>query len=500
MYNVSNFIHSWLLSIYPSGNLFLSIVRKTIFFYSFDQKFTQIQLTLKMNYSRYIPLISILGDFIILNAIFVFGFIYFEGTTISLTSKYIAFYTYLNVAWLLLVLVFSAHSINRNIKKKAIIYVYINVIIIFFFLFLLYFQIVSFSYYPRHFIKILFPSFFFILIVWKIALYYALYFYRKHGFNFRNVIIIGNTEGTRKLEKYFTSNNWHGYRFLGFFDDKQNQGHNQIGGWDDLKPYIENNHVDEIFLAWNGIPAERMPEITSLISDYPFKVHIVPNLGDFAYKSAELINYGVLPVIQINPGPLSHLHNRLVKRLVDVFISLLVIISILPWLTTILYIISILGSRQGVFFRQKRTRIDGKFFSIIKYKSMRDCSDSIYRNPDEFSHDVTAVGKILRKFSIDELPQFINVFMGDMSVVGPRPHMLEHTEQYRKQIKRFMLRHTIKPGITGLAQVSGFRGEIHNIEDIKHRVELDANYIENWSLSLDFKIMLYTFGVVYKGL
>jgi putative colanic acid biosynthesis UDP-glucose lipid carrier transferase len=453
-----------------------------------------------MNYSRYIPLISILGDFIILNVIFVFGFIYFNGSAISLSSKYIAFYTYLNLIWLILVLVFNAHNIDRNIKKKAILYVYINIVIIFFFLFLLYFQIVSLSYYSRYFIKILFPGFFFILVVWKLSLYYALYYYRKHGFNFRNVIILGNTEGTRKLENYFTSNNWHGYRFLGFFDNTQNQVHNQIGGWDDLKPFIENNHVDEIFLAWNGIPSERMPEITSLISDYPFKVHIVPNLGDFAYKSAELINYGDLPVIQINPGPLSYLYNRLVKRFVDILISLSVIIVVLPWLTAILYIISMLGSRQGVFYKQQRTRVDGKVFSIIKYKSMRDCPNPTYRNPTEFGQDVTLVGKFLRKFSIDELPQFINVFLGDMSVVGPRPHMVEHTEQYRKQIKRFMLRHTIKPGITGLAQVSGFRGEIRNIEDIKHRVELDVNYIENWSLSLDFKIMLYTFGVVYKGM
>ena len=453
-----------------------------------------------MNYSRYIPLISILGDFLILNFIFVFAFIYYDGSSISLSSRYVAFYTYLNAAWLILVFVFKAHSIDRNIKKKSIIYVYINIIIIFFFLFLLYFQVIPFSYYPRHFIKILFPSFFFILIVWKISLYYALYFYRKHGFNFRNVIILGITDGTLKLEKYFTTNNWHGYKFLGFFDDKQDQGHNLIGGWGDLKPFIENNHVDEIFLAWNGIPNEKMTEITELISNYPLKVHIVPNLGDFSYKSAELINYGVLPVIQINPGPLSHLHNRLVKRFVDIMISLIVILAVLPWLTAILYFISVLGSRQGVFYKQKRTRIDGKVFSIIKFKSMHDCSDSTYRNPTKFGQDITTVGRILRKFSIDELPQFINVFMGEMSVVGPRPHMLEHTEQYRKQIKRFMLRHTIKPGITGLAQISGFRGEVRNIEDIKHRVELDANYIENWSLSLDFKIMLYTLGVVYKGL
>ena len=452
-----------------------------------------------MNYSKYIPIITILGDFIILNTLFVLGFIYFEGTELSLSSDYLVFYAYMNFVWFVLVYVFKAYTIDRNIQKKAVVFTYVKKVVFFFFLFLLYFQISSLPYFPPHFIKYIFPSFFAILIAWKFSVYYALYFYRKRGFNFRNVIILGYTQDTRDLEKYFITNQWHGYRFLGFFDEKANKAQHIIGSWKDLRPFIEKTHVDEIYLSWIGIPHEKMSEITEIISDYPVRVRIVPNLGDFTYKSAELINYGVIPVIQIHPGPLSLLYNRLIKRIFDIIISLFFIITVLPWLTAILYFVSLFGSREGIFFKQKRTRIDGKVFTCLKYRSMRINTDADLKQAVKNDSRITPVGKILRKLSIDELPQFINVLVGDMSVVGPRPHMLEHTDQYRKLIKRFMLRHTVKPGLTGLAQVNGFRGEIRNVDDIRQRVELDVSYIENWTFGLDMKIILYTFRVIFKG-
>lgn len=452
-----------------------------------------------MNYSRYIPIISIIGDFLILNAIFVLGFIYYEGTDVSLSSKYIAFYAYLNVLWLVLVFVFKANSIDRNIQRKSLLFTYVNIIVFFFFLFMLYSQVSVFPYYPRKAYKYIFPAYFIILIGWKFILYYSLIYYRKHGYNFRNVIILGDTKGTRELEKYFLTNKWHGYRFLGFFDRNPDPEKKIIGTWDDLKPFIEKTHIDEIYLSWTGIPGEKLEEITEVISEYPVKVRIVPNLGSFTYKSAELITYGVSPVIQIHPGPLSYLYNRLIKRLFDLVVSIIVIVTILPWTTFMLYILSLFGSREGVFFRQKRTRVDGRVFNCIKFRSMRVNADADKKQATKNDCRITPVGRILRKYSIDEIPQFINVFLGHMSVVGPRPHMLQHTEEYRRLIKRFMLRHTVKPGLTGLAQVSGYRGEIHTISDLEHRVEMDVNYIENWSFNLDMKIILYTFKVLFKG-
>ena len=289
-----------------------------------------------MNYSRYIPIIAVLGDFLILNALLVLGFIFYEGADQSLSSKYLVFYIYMNFIWLVLVFVFKANTIDRNIRKKSIFFVYVKIIVFFFFLFMLYSQISVFPYYPRYLYKYIFPLFFTILITWKLLLYYGLYLYRKRGFNFKNVIILGYTQETRDLEKYFLTNKWHGYRFLGFFDEKVSSEHHIIGSWSDLKEFIEKTHVDEIYIAWSGIPHEKMTEITDLISEYPLQIRIIPSLGDFTYKSTELVNYGVSPVIQIHPGPLSSFYNRLIKRFFDIFISIIVILTILPWLTAIL--------------------------------------------------------------------------------------------------------------------------------------------------------------------
>jgi exopolysaccharide biosynthesis polyprenyl glycosylphosphotransferase len=242
-----------------------------------------------------------------------------------------------------------------------------------------------------------------------------------------------------------------------------------------------------------------MPEITEIISEYPVKIRIIPDLGNFSFKSAELISYGTLPVLQIHPGPLSYWYNRLIKRVFDFSLSLFMLIFILSWITLVLYLVSLFGNREGVFFRQRRTCSDGNEFSCIKFRTMRRNKDTTARQASNDDDRVTPVGRILRKYSLDELPQFINVLMGDMSVVGPRPHMLKHTEEYRQLIKRFMLRHTVKPGITGLAQVNGFRGEIINLSDIHNRVENDVYYIENWSFNLDIKIIFLTLWVIIKG-
>jgi putative colanic acid biosysnthesis UDP-glucose lipid carrier transferase len=452
-----------------------------------------------VNYSRYIPFIALTGDFIILNFLFVFGYYYLTVNAPGFTPQLLVFFIFLNITWFILVFVFGAHKIDRNMKKKSIFFTYVKIVVFFFFLFLLYFQVTPLSYYSRHYIKYLFPIFFASLISWKFILYFAFYFYRKRGYNYRNVIILGYTPLTLALQRYFITNKYHGYRFLGFFDEYKNMANQVIGQWNELKPFIENTHVDEIYLAWKGIPQSIMPEITAIISEYPIKVRIIPDLGNFSFKSAELISYGKLPVLQIHPGPLSYWYNRLIKRVFDLLLSLFMIIFILSWITLVLYIVSILGNRQGVFFRQRRTCSDGNEFSCIKFRTMRRNKDDSVRQTATDDERITPEGRILRKFSIDELPQFFNVLMGEMSVVGPRPHMLKHTAEYRQLIKQFMLRHTVKPGITGLAQVNGFRGEIRNLSDIQNRVENDVYYVENWSFNLDIKIIFLTIWVIIRG-
>lgn len=451
------------------------------------------------NYSRYISFISILGDFILLNCIYVAGFCFFQGNRLCFTPSYILFYIYLNLTWLILVFVFGAHKTDRNTSKKSLLFSYINIIVFFFFLFLIYFQLTALSYYPRHYIKYLFPLFFVLLVAWKLSLYYAFYFYRERGFNYRNVIILGYTPVTENLHHYFITNRWHGYRFLGFFDETMDEKRQIVGQWKDLKSYMETTHVDEIYVALHAIPESIMGQITGVISGYPVRIRIIPDLGTFSFKSAELISYGSLPVIHIHPGPLSYWYNQLIKRLFDIFLSLFVATFILSWISLMLFLISRFGTRNGVFFRQRRTCIDGRVFTCIKFRTMKKNEDADLRQATCDDDRITTVGRFLRKYSLDELPQFINVLLGDMSVVGPRPHMVAHTDQYRKMIRQFMLRHTVKPGITGLAQVNGYRGQIKSQSDIENRVAFDVQYIESWTIDLDMKIILQTLWVIIRG-
>jgi Undecaprenyl-phosphate glucose phosphotransferase len=451
------------------------------------------------NYSRYIPLISLSGDFVLLNLFFVAGFCHISAGLDCFEAKYLLFYAFLNTAWLVLVFVFGAHNTGRNTSKKSILVAYIKIIVFFFFLFLLYFQATSLSYFARDLIKYLFILYFACLVTWKFLLYYAFYFYRKKGFNFRTVVILGDTPATAELREYFLNNRWHGYLLLGFFSAEGSGREHWLGSWSDLGAYLASHQVDEIYIALRDIPSSILPGVNALLSAYPVRIRVVPDLGSFSLKNTELINYGSLPVIQIHPGPVSYWYNRLLKRTFDVILSLLVILFVLSWMTPLLYLLDLFGSRNGVFFRQRRTGLDGRSYTCIKFRTMRKNPESDTRQATRTDERITGPGRFLRKFSLDELPQFLNVVMGEMSVVGPRPHMLAHTDEYRKLARQFMLRHTVKPGITGLAQVRGYRGEIKNPSDIRNRVACDMQYIENWSISLDLKIIFLTLWIILKG-
>jgi Undecaprenyl-phosphate glucose phosphotransferase len=363
----------------------------------------------------------------------------------------------------------------------------------------MYFQAVPLQYYPRSDIKYLFVIFFATLLFWKFFLYYAFVFYRRRGYNLHNVIVLGYSPKARELERYFHINQWHGYKFLGFVDQVTVKKKNIIGDFTQLADIIKNNDVSEVYIAWDAIPKTMLHEVVDIISEFPLKVRIIPDLDIFAFKSVEIVDYGMLPVIQIHPGPLSKWYNRLIKRLFDVSVSLIIIIGFVSWFTVILYFISLFTKQRKIFFNQKRTCIDGKVFICHKYRSMYQNDDADKKQATKDDQRITAIGRFLRKWSLDEVPQFWNVLKGEMSIVGPRPHMLKHTEDYQKLVKRFMLRHTVKPGITGLAQVNGFRGEIKRLQDLKKRVQFDVNYIEEWTFNMDIKIMLLTVWVIIRG-
>lgn len=446
-----------------------------------------------MKYSKYISFIYAVSDLIILNAYFIFGFCYFRHfDKLCYSNEAIAFFVFVNFVWIVLSNTFKLNKEERQTYKKEILLNYTKTVVFFFFLFLLFFQLISFEYYSRDQIKILFPIFFISLVAWRFILYYSFLLYRKSGYNYRNVIIVGYNDTATQLKDYFQGNVWTGYRFKGFFTYQKSDKKEIVGTYDELEDFVRDNFIDEIYIMTDNVHASAHKIISTIIGKHAVKIRLVPDLSDFSYMNIKLVDYDNIPVMRIQQGPLSFWYNRWVKRLFDITISLLIILFVFSWLIPVLFIFDLFSGREGVFFVQNRSGLNNHTFKLFKFRTMKNNTDANIKQATENDKRITRLGKFLRRTSIDELPQFFNVLGGKMSVIGPRPHMLKHTDEYKSLVNKFMIRHSVKPGITGYAQVRGQRGEIKKNRDMKERVKLDISYIENWSLSLDIKIIFLT--------
>jgi exopolysaccharide biosynthesis polyprenyl glycosylphosphotransferase len=228
------------------------------------------------------------------------------------------------------------------------------------------------------------------------------------------------------------------------------------------------------------------------------RVRLVADFRWVNFTDLEIERIGDIPVIKLHTTPLDNWNNQLLKRTFDILFSLLVIIGLLSWLLPLLAVAIKLDSRGPVFFRQKRTGRDNRSFWCLKLRTMHVNSESDSKQATRNDSRITKTGSFLRNSSLDELPQFFNVLLGDMSVVGPRPHMLKHTSEFNAEVDRFMERHKIKPGITGLAQSKGYRGETADFEKLKNRVKLDLFYVNNWSFLFDLQIIFATIRLIFK--
>lgn len=254
-----------------------------------------------------------------------------------------------------------------------------------------------------------------------------------------------------------------------------------------------------VFIAIPLSHRKRIREIVNIADNNLIRVKIVPDFRGFLNKRVNIDFYDLLPVLSIRPEPLETAFNRVVKRSFDIVFSGMVLLFIFPWLFPVLALMIKLSSPGPVFFIQKRSGRKNEVFSCLKFRSMAVNSDADKLQATEADPRVTWVGRMLRKTNLDELPQFINVFLGNMSVVGPRPHMLKHTEDYSRMIDKFMVRHLVKPGITGLAQVNGYRGPTTDQRRMYKRVMYDVWYIEHWSFMLDLKIIFLTVFNMFRG-
>lgn len=330
----------------------------------------------------------------------------------------------------------------------------------------------------------------------KFSIFFLLKKYRiLYGGNQRKVIIVGNGKSVDELKDFFTTNPDYGYNLVRVFDLKGNKKQELI----ESKEYVVANKIDEIYASINVLSNNEINGLINFADNNLKTVKFLPDSKNTLLRNLAVEYYEYIPIISLRTIPLDKEVNKRLKRFFDIVFSLFIIVFLLSWLTPILALIIRLESKGPTFFKQKRNGLNYEEFNCYKFRSMHLNPIADLEQVQKNDPRITRVGKFIRKTSIDELPQFFNVLLGDMSVVGPRPHMVSHTEMYAKSVDKFMVRHFIKPGITGLAQINGFRGEVETEKDIINRVKYDIFYLENWSLLLDIKIIFVTVINAIKG-
>jgi Undecaprenyl-phosphate glucose phosphotransferase len=341
------------------------------------------------------------------------------------------------------------------------------------------------------------------IMFWRYLAIQLIKLYRKSGYNYSRVVIIGGGEVAQQLNNYFNSDNVLGVKLMGIFSDTEISFKTKegivSGDLEALELFALKNDIDEIFYTLPLTHTKKIKDLVDFCDKYMLRFKVVPDFRGFLFKRVNIDFFDDVPVITLREEPLRDFVNRFVKRIFDLLFSFFVILLVLSWLYPLFAIWIKLSSKGPVLFKQLRSGVNNEEFLCYKFRSMAISGDSDSKQATEGDARITKFGAWLRKSSLDELPQFFNVFMGDMSIVGPRPHMLLHTEEYSELINKYMVRQLVKPGITGVAQVRGYRGETKELQDMEGRVRFDVWYIENWSLSLDINIILQTIWNVFKG-
>jgi putative colanic acid biosynthesis UDP-glucose lipid carrier transferase len=338
----------------------------------------------------------------------------------------------------------------------------------------------------------LFPIALFTVSFYRIGVHIALRRYRVSGRNYRKAVILGKDEWSKKLGKTLERNKAYGIRLLGFFDDKVTDG-DVLGDFDLFFKSFGLGSLDLVYLSQN-IPKFLVKKIVNHADENHFKVKVIPGPTLQWGKPMSFSNYGSFVVVNLNEIPLDRPGNQFFKRAFDIIFSLVVIVFFFSWMMPLIALFIKMESKGPVFFCQKRTGADNKVFTCLKFRTMLENPWADTLQASKSDPRVTVIGRFLRRFSLDELPQFINVLKNEMSVVGPRPHTVPMNQVFKDRLEKYNNRHCIKPGITGLAQVLGYRGEISNNWQIRSRVKLDYFYVRKWNFFLDIKIVYKTFN------
>ena len=453
-------------------------------------------------FSRLIQSVILCFDIVTLNALAILVWNNLGDINRHYRTLYLYFWIVINASWLIISWMSRLYDRKRITSFEALLrgttrnYFYWIVLVVFYLFFAHNYEL------SRIYVAIVLAGYSVLLFVNRF-IYFSIrsYFNQSESF-IRQVLILGFNEQAKKLASYLEAEDTN-TKIVGFCEEEENVW--ELSNYPILCPIdkaIELSKKYQVSDIYSTIAPEQNLGIYKIMEQADQEcIHfqLIPDLSVFIKQSIYVNYLGDMPVLTQRKEPLKEIDNKLKKRAFDLLVSLLVTVFILSWLIPVIALIILIESRGPIFFVQQRTGRNNKPFNCIKFRSMRVNSDANIKQATRDDDRITKVGRFLRSTSLDEFPQFVNVLKGEMSLVGPRPHMLKHTEDYSKSVDKFMVRHFLKPGITGWAQVNGYRGEIDDPIKLIKRVEHDLWYLNNWSFWLDVEIVFRTFYNVLKG-
>ncbi len=426
----------------------------------------------------------------------------FQPATVPPMRYYLFVLPFIAVVWPVVFDIFQMYTPKRNISLWQELFQIIKAT----FMAILVLLSLSFFYRDHVYSRLVFVLFFLLSLCFifldRIFLRKLLRFLRARGYNLKRVLIVGAGETGQRLAQKIADSTWTGFSLVGWIDDYLKPGdvvcgREILGNCAVIREIIERHKIEQVFIALPIRAYQRLAYLLKKLEQETVDVRIAPNIYQALTLNASIEDFDGMPIINLTESPI-YGWNRVLKRIFDILVSTLALVLTAPLMVVLMVLVK-RSSPGPVFFRQKRYGIAGKEFYVYKLRSMvvteQDVADKLQAKKEDAR--ITSVGRFLRRTSLDELPQLYNVLKGQMSIIGPRPHPLYLDEKHRLLLETYMWRYKVKPGITGWAQVNGWRGETDTLEKMKKRIEHDIYYIEHWSLWFDLKILWLT---VWKGL
>lgn len=438
-----------------------------------------------------------LVDHLIVNLAFFGSFLIRYGEInfdkIFAETPFLLFFAYANGIWFFITHFYDAYHNKRTETIYRVVRLNVKIVALHFFFTTAFLAFHQVEYYPTKQLFITYGMLTAAILIWRVAGISVLRYLRMKGYFSERYIIIGNLQDVKRIRSHFNRRREFGFSYAG------NMMLDSVQSPEDILEFVKKTRARRVYYCASDLPKTVFQTLSQLSVNHHIQVAMVP-LNKESYNTSLNVSYvDRMPLLHLSYSPLEELHNRQLKRFFDVLFSVFAFVFIFTWLFPIIAICIKLTSRGPVFFLQPREGERGRTFMCYKFRTMRVEQNISFKQATKNDPRVTSIGRFLRKTSLDEIPQFINVIKGEMSIVGPRPHPIPLNESYKGKIEDFGYRHAVKPGITGLAQAKGYRGETQRSGEMENRVKFDNFYVSRWSFFLEMKIFVLTLIQMIRG-